>query len=62
MPTDPTTPPVPTPATAGEKLSLDLANVEIVERIEITDPEIVKRIRAIKEQGLEGIKISVETT
>ena len=44
----------------GTKLKLNLADVEVIDRVEITDPETVKRIKAIKEQGLEGVTISIE--
>ena len=47
---------------SDSKVELDLDDLEFVDQIVVSDPAAVKLLRELKEQGSEGIKVSIETT
>jgi len=42
-----------------ETLDISLGDCEVVDRVEITKPEVVAKIRELKDQGLEGWRVTI---
>ncbi|MBB3303311.1 hypothetical protein FHT72_006965 [Rhizobium sp. BK077] len=47
---------------SDDEIKITLDDMEVVEQVEITNPEIVKRIKELKDAGVEGWKVSIEKT